>query len=97
MKQIALDCDEFVNNQDVIKEIAADDTIGADTLGGQNPYAMLDEGASKIDLSNLSSYDQGCNEQFQKAMTEYFSGNLSYDDAVAKFMTDIKVTYPGLN
>lgn len=97
MKKIATDKDEFVNNQEVIAEIAADSSIGAYTLGNQNPYAMLDKGASKIDLSNLSGYDQGCNEEFQAAMAEYLKGQKSYDDAVASFEAAVKVKYPALD
>ena len=39
----------------------------------------------KLDLSNLSAYDQGCNEEFQNAMKNYFEGNASLDDALDLF------------
>jgi hypothetical protein len=97
MKNIATKCDEFVNNKEVIAEISSDTNLGAKTLGGQNPYAMLAEGAEKIDLSNCSAYDQGCNEEFQKAMTDYFNGKVDYDAAVDTFMKNIKVKYPVLD
>ncbi len=96
MKNIALDCDEFVNNQTVISEIAADTSIGAKSLGGQNPYQMLHDGAMKIDLSNLSAYDQGCNETFQACMKDYFLGNCTYEEAVASFNEKIVEKYPVL-
>ena len=65
-------------------------------IGGQNPYQMLADGAEKVDMSNISIYDQGCNEEFQKAMKNYFDGNASYDDALAQFKSAIVEKYPEL-
>ena len=58
---------------------------------------MLAAGAELVDMSNISIYDQGCNEEFQKAMKNYFEGNAaSYEDALAEFEKNIKVKYPEL-
>ena len=48
-------------------------------------------------LSNISDYDQGCTEEFQNAMKNYFDGNAkSYDEALALFKTAITEKYPEL-
>ena len=96
MKEIAVDDSDCVNNKEVLAELAGDDSFGNAILGGQNPYKMLADGAEKVDMSNISAYDQGCNEEFQKAMKNYFDGNASYDDALAQFNKAIVEKYPDL-
>ena len=57
---------------------------------------MLSDGAEKIDLSNLSEYDQACVEEYQNAMKNFFDGNATYDEALAQFYTAIGEKYPEL-
>ena len=57
---------------------------------------MYCAGAEKIDLSNQGAYDQGCNEEFQKAMKNYFDGNATYEEALDQFKKAIVVKYPEL-
>ena len=45
---------------------------------------------------NLSAYDQGCNEEFQNAMKNYFEGNASLDDALDLFYKAVVEKYPDL-
>ena len=96
MKEIAQKDSDCVNNKEVLKALASDDSGSNKVLGGQNPYQMLADGAEKVDMSNISIYDQGCNEEFQKAMKNYFDGNASYDDALAQFKSAIVEKYPEL-
>ena len=97
MKDIVLDDDDFVNNKPAMEAMAADTSYQSKVLGGQNPLAMFCAGAEKIDLSNLSAYDQGCNEEFQNAMTGYFDGNYAtYDEALEAFYTAVTEKYPEL-
>ena len=97
MKDIAVKESDCVNNKDVLKDLASDASFGNAILGGQNPYEMLAAGAELVDMSNISIYDQGCNEEFQKAMKNYFEGNAAtYEDALAEFEKNIKVKYPEL-
>ena len=96
MKEIVLKDNDFVNNKPVMEEMAQDESYGDAVLGGQNALAMFCAGAEKIDLSNLSSYDQGCNEEFQNAMKNYFDGNLTYDEAVDLFYKAVIEKYPEL-
>jgi len=96
MKEIVEADSDCVNNSALLNDLAADESFGLAVLGGQNPYAQLAAGAEKIDMSNTSIYDQGCTEEFQGAMKNYFDGNASYDDALAQFMTAITEKYPEL-
>ena len=96
LKEIAtadLDC---VNSKTVLGELANSDEGNMDILGGQNPYAQLAAGAEGIDLSNLSPYDQGCNEEFQNAMKNYFERNATKEEALDLFKKAISEKYPTL-
>ena len=96
MKEIAQNDSDCVNNKEVLEELAADDSGNLAILGGQNPYEQLAAGAENINMSNTSPYDQGCNEEFQGAMKNYFDGNASYEEALAQFNTAIVEKYPEL-
>ena len=96
MKDIVVEVDDFVNNQPAMEEMAQSDYTSA-ILGGQNPLPMYVEGATKIDLSNNSAYDQGCNEEFQNAMKNYFEGNATYEEALDIFYTAVAEKYPELS
>lgn len=87
---------DFVNNVPAMNEMAADTSYSSAVLGGQNPLAMYCAGAENIDLSNSSIYDQGCNEEFQNAMKNYFDGNMTYDEAVEMFQKAVVEKYPEL-
>lgn len=95
MKEIIEADDDFVNNQDVIAEMASSD-YSSKILDGQNPLGIYSAGVETLDLSNISAYDQGCNEEFQGAMKNYFDGNATYDEALQQFYTAIKEKYPEL-
>ena len=96
MKEIAVKDSDCVNNKDVLTALATDETFGNAILGGQNPYQMLSDGAEKIDLSNLSEYDQACVEEYQNAMKNFFDGNATYEEALAQFFTAVGEKHPEL-
>ena len=95
MKEIIEKDDDFVNNQDVIAEMA-DSSYSSKILGGQNPLGIYSSGVSKLDLSNLSAYDQGCNEEFQNAMKNYFEGTATKEEALDLFYKSVVEKYPEL-
>jgi hypothetical protein len=97
MTEIVKADNDFVNNKTAMEAMAADTSYGDAVLGGQNALSMFCAGVETIDLSNLTSYDQGCNEEFQNAMGDYIKGNYAtYDDAVAAFKTAVAEKYPSL-
>lgn len=96
MVEIVKADDDFANNVPAMEEMAASDYTSS-ILGGQNPLPMYMEGAKNIDLSNTSAYDQGCTEEFQNAMKNYFEGNASYDEALQIFYKGVMEKYPELS
>lgn len=96
MKEIVVDDDDFVNNQTVMNEMAEDTSYSSQILGGQNPLGIYCAGVENLDLSNLSPYDQGCNEEFQNAMKNYFEDNATLEEALELFYTAVQEKYPEL-
>jgi hypothetical protein len=96
MKQLTLDTLDYTNNKAAMNEIAADTTYGAKFLGGQNHIALFAKSAEKINMSNISAYDQGINENVQNAMKDYFTGAVTLDKAWDNFYTKIATVYPAL-
>ena len=94
LKDIAMKDQDCVNSKSVLAELASSEDGNIALLGGQNPYEQLAAGAETVDLSNLSAYDQGCNEEFQKAMKNYFEGNATKDEALDQFKKAVKEKYP---
>ena len=95
MKQITLDTEDYTNNMAAMGEIAGSD-YASEFLGGQNHIALFAEAAPLIDMSNISTYDQGLNEGFQEAFKDYFDGNVDKDVALENFYTSAIETYPEL-
>jgi len=95
-KHLTLDTLDYTNNKVAMTEIAEDPTYGSDFLGGQNHIAMFAESADKIDMSNISSYDQGINEGIQTAFQDYFAGSVTKEKAWENFYTNIAEVYPNL-
>lgn len=97
LKDIVSKDSDCINNKNVLSSLASDDSFGFSVLGGQNPFGLFTENVEKIDLSNLSAYDQGCNESFQKIMKDYFSGQYAtYDEAIEAFKQDVAIKYPAI-
>ena len=96
MKGIVVKDDDFVNNKAAMEEMANSD-YSSKILGGQNPLKMYMNGVANLDLSNLSAYDQACNEEFQNAMKNYFDGNATYDEALELFYKAVIEKHPELS
>lgn len=71
-KKITEDTQDYTNNVAAMNELAQN--YSSAFLGGQNHIALFAEAAPKIDMSNISAYDQGLNESFQGAFKNYFDG-----------------------
>lgn len=93
MKKITEDTQDYTNNKTAMGELATSD-FKSDFLGGQNHIALFAEAAPKIDMSNVSPYDQGMNESFQGAFKDYFDGVVDMATAKANFETSVKEKYP---
>jgi hypothetical protein len=97
MKGIVVKDDDFVNNKTAMEAMAKDASYSSKILGGQNPLQMYCNGVAGLDLSNLSKYDQACNEEFQNAMKNYFDGNATYDEALEQFYKAVIEKHPELS
>ncbi|NMB42779.1 MAG: carbohydrate ABC transporter substrate-binding protein [Clostridiales bacterium] len=95
MKQITIDTEDYTNNMEAMNEIAESD-YASEFLGGQNHIALFAKAAPLIDMSNISIYDQGLNEEFQKAFKDYFDGNVDKETALENFYTGAVEKYPEL-
>lgn len=92
---ITVDTQDYTNNVAAMDELANSDFQSA-FLGGQNHIALFAQAAPKIDMSNISPYDQGCNEGIQTAFKDYFDGVVDMDTAKKNFETTIMEKYPEL-
>jgi len=95
-KHLTLDTLDYSNNKVSMQEIADDDTYGSEFLGGQNHIALFAKSADAIDMSNISKYDQGINENIQTAFADYFAGSVTKEKAWDNFYTNIAEVYPNL-
>jgi len=95
-KHLTLDTLDYTNNKAAMEEIAEDDTYGSEFLGGQNHIALFAKSADKIDMSNISPYDQGINEGIQTSFADYFAGSVTKEQAWDNFYTNIAEVYPNL-
>ncbi len=96
LRTLALNYGEMSNDQPLMEELAQSPDFGIDLLGGQNYIGVLSDVAATVDLSNISSYDQGCVEEFQNTFGDYFNGKISLDKAKANFEMSITERYPWL-
>ncbi|HZJ99846.1 MAG TPA: hypothetical protein VFC79_07555 [Tissierellaceae bacterium] len=93
---ITKDTQDFTNNIEAMESLAADDNFASAFLGGQNHIKLFAESAKGIDMSNISPYDQGLNEEIQTAFRDYFNGTVDYDTALENFYTAAVEKYPNL-
>ena len=89
--------EDCINNRTAMKRASQDSECGFSSLGGQNPYSILDLAADSIDISNVSEYDYECDNVLQEIMMEeYIGGNKSYETALEDFYKEIEIMYPAL-
>lgn len=96
MKEIVVDDNDFVNNKPAMDAMAADTSYSSDVLGGMNPLSMYCAGVETINLKYITEYDQACNEAFQAAMKNYFTGKATYEEAIELFEKTVTEKHPDL-
>ena len=97
-EKITRDTQDYTNNKVAMNKIAKDSTYGSELLGGQNHVALFAQAAEKINMKNISAYDQGINEELQNAMKDYFADDskVSKEKAWENFYAKVKTKYPEL-
>lgn len=93
---ITKDTQDFTNNIKAMEALSKDDNFASAFLGGQNHISLFAESAKGIDMSNISPYDQGLNEEIQTAFRDYFNGTVDYDTALDNFYRAAVEKYPNL-
>lgn len=96
MKQITVDTQDYTNNVSAMNELASSD-FKSDFLGGQNHIALFADAAPKIDMSNISPYDQTMTEQFRSAFKDYFDNKVTKEQALENFYTAVIEKHPELS
>ena len=87
---------DFANNSALMEEIAAEPDFGNDFLGGQNHIALFAETARNISMDNISPYDQAMTSQLLGAMSDYFNGVVTREQAWDNFFTSVTTFHPHL-
>jgi hypothetical protein len=60
-----------------------------DFLGGQNMFDVFVPANAYANGTNLTQYDETINTYFRDAVRQYTSGELSRDDALTAFKTNV--------
>jgi hemin uptake protein HemP len=100
MKEYALAKPDYVNNMTAMQAIVDEKSNSNALLGGQDQFAVLHEGAQKINLNGLiTPYDASIKTAFLDAVNAYCAGETKdaaaclddFKNRVAESVTDIKV------
>lgn len=88
LKEMAVKEMNFANNKKAMEEVAKDFTPDPKyswiDLGDDNYFNMCLDLAEAIEVKNMTGYDQMI-ENYQDAMSDYFNGTSSKDDALKNF------------
>lgn len=84
----------FANQVEAMEELAADESIQTEFLSGQNFYAIFAGPAAGVEMKYLSAYDRTAEDLYKAAAQSYATGELSLDDAKAKFIADMQAELP---
>lgn len=80
MTEISQEMGDFVNNKTVMERLSDEGKTSVEILGGQNPVPVWMETAERLDLNNVSAYDERINAFLDKASTDYNEGLLKTAD-----------------
>ena len=93
--KIAQNEDIFTNTVSGMKRLAGEERSDS-FLGGQNPYKVYFEAASRLNCLPASNYDRWIGDTFRNALIKSFTGEMSQDEAMELFYTRVKARYPEL-
>ncbi len=86
---------DYANNIAAIQRIAHDPSYSVGFLGGQNPAGIFHENAMNVEL-HITPYDSTLSEMFQAAFKDYFSGTITYEEALEVFYSNATTMFPEL-
>lgn len=86
---------------DVLSHIAVMEEVSQgyedEFLGGQNHYPFFLERAEEINIDHVTRYDQRLDEMFGTAVGAYVEDELSYEEALESFYSEVQNAYPQIN
>lgn len=71
--------------------------ISDDFLGGQNPYEVYFEAASRLSVLPASNYDRWIADTFRSSMRYFLNKEKTEDEAFEYFYAEVKERYPELD
>ena len=96
-KKITEETLDYTNNKPAMAQLAQSTTFGTEKctfLGGQNHISLFSAAAENIVMDKTTRWDQGINENLQKAMVDVFLGKVSLEEGYNSFFSKIKTVYP---
>lgn len=94
MKQWSKDKGDFMNNIDLINELAASGDVNK--TFNQNPYAVFKPSLDSINGKLFTQYDDRVTAAFDDNMASFLAGKISKDDMYKKFKEKVKSDFPDL-
>ena len=105
--------ENFTCNSDLLYKISKNENIFTNTvsgmrkmarsgledpfLGGQNPYEVYFDAASRLSVTTAGNYDRWMADTFRSSLLKYFKGEMSEYDAMLEFYDEVKERYPELD
>ena len=105
--------ENFTCNSDLLYKISKNENIFTNTvsgmrkmarsgledpfLGGQNPYEVYFDAASRLSVTTAGNYDRWMADTFRSSLLKYFEGEMSEYDAMLEFYDEVKERYPELD
>ena len=86
----------FTNTVSGMKKMAKSG-ISDDFLGGQNPYEVYLEAASRLTVLPASNYDRWIADTFRSSMRYFFNKEKTEEEAFEYFYAEVKERYPELD
>lgn len=93
--KIAQNEDIFTNTVSGMRRLAGEEKADS-FLGGQNPYKVYFEAASRLNCLPASNYDRWIGDTFRNTLIKSFTGEMPQDEAMELFYTRVKERYPEL-
>ena len=94
--QALADEGDFVNSRTIMQQVAESGARQEKVLSGQDPTPYLLAQAVSYELPELTVYDRGCSEFYEKSIRNYFEALYSYDEAADDFYIVTSLKYPSL-
>lgn len=94
--KIAQNEEIFTNTVSGMRRLAGENKTDS-FLGGQNPFQVYYEAASRLNCLPAGNYDRWMGDTYRNNMIKSFTGELDRDEAMELFYTRVRDRYPELD